>query len=176
MKAFIRDAMTTNTILRDQKKCTSDALQRRFALAEAELHAQQRKNEKRPLQENKGVSLDVISSSADVTDALLMPSSNALSKKGKFSFSGHATTQDMEANDATYFGLSHPVHENLLPTSLKISDRTENTVKRVLHDLLQSGDSAQKYLQGSRSMNINDLKFLGMVVVVRRRKRACGQL
>ncbi|THG23211.1 hypothetical protein TEA_027567 [Camellia sinensis var. sinensis] len=172
-------AMTTGTTLQDQKKRTLDALQRRFALAEAELHLQQQKNKKRPHEENKGTTHNVNSSSANVTDAL--PSSNASSKKGKFSFSGHAATQDVEANDSTYFQLSHPVHENLLPTSLNvisavltyvclltllllISDRRGSIVNQVVHDLLQSGDSAQKYMQGSRSMKIDNWILLDNLV------------
>ncbi|GMP85193.1 hypothetical protein CsSME_00038447 [Camellia sinensis var. sinensis] len=154
--------MTTGTTLQDQKKRTLDALQRRFALAEAELHLQQQKNKKRPHEENKGTTHNVNSSSANVTDAL--PSSNASSKKGKFSFSGHAATQDVEANDSTYFQLSHPVHENLLPTSLNISDRRGSIVNQVVHDLLQSGDSAQKYMQGSRSMKIDNWILLDNLV------------
>ncbi|KAL7170058.1 hypothetical protein ACSBR2_034995 [Camellia fascicularis] len=154
--------MTTGTTLQDQKKRTLDALQRRFALAEAELHLQQQKNKKRPHEENKGTTHNVNSSSANVTNAL--PSSNASSKKGKFSFSGHAVTQDVEANDSTYFQLSHPVHENLLPTSLNISDRRGSIVNQVVHDLLQSGDSAQKYMQGSRSMKIDNWILLDNLV------------
>ncbi|CAL5423784.1 unnamed protein product [Camellia sinensis] len=130
-------AMTTGTTLQDQKKRTLDALQRRFALAEAELHLQQQKNKKRPHEENKGTTHNVNSSSANVTDAL--PSSNASSKKGKFSFSGHAATQD-------------------------ISDRRGSIVNQVVHDLLQSGDSAQKYMQGSRSMKIDNWILLDNLV------------
>ncbi|CAL5351162.1 unnamed protein product [Camellia sinensis] len=130
-------AMTTGTTLQDQKKRTLDALQRRFALAEAELHLQQQKNKKRPHEENKGTTHNVNSSSANVTDAL--PSSNASSKKGKFSFSGHAVTQD-------------------------ISDRRGSIVNQVVHDLLQSGDSAQKYMQGSRSMKIDNWILLDNLV------------
>lgn len=162
MTVDIDIAMTTGTTLQDQKKRTLDALQRRFALAEAELHLQQQKNKKRPHEENKGTTHNVNSSSANVTDAL--PSSNASSKKGKFSFSGHAVTQDVEANDSTYFQLSHPVHENLLPTSLNISDRRGSIVNQVVHDLLQSGDSAQKYMQGSRSMKIDNWILLDNLV------------
>ncbi|KAI7997089.1 Ribonuclease P protein subunit p29 [Camellia lanceoleosa] len=154
--------MTTGTTLQDQKKRTLDALQRRFALAEAELHLQQQKNKKRPHEENKGTTHNMNSSSANVTDAV--PSSNASSKKGKFSFSGHAVTQDVEANDSTYFQLSHPVHENLLPTSLNISDRRGSIVNQVVHDLLQSGDSAQKYMHGSRSMKIDNWILLDNLV------------
>lgn len=47
---------------------------------------------------------------------------------------------------------------------MQISDRTGNTVSRVLHDLLQSGDSAQKYMQGSRSMKIDNWILLDNVV------------
>ncbi|CAL5422442.1 unnamed protein product [Camellia sinensis] len=130
-------AMTAGTTLQDQKKRTLDALQRRFALAEAELHLQQQKNKKRPHEENKGTTHNVNSSSANVTDAL--PSSNASSKKGKFSFSGHAVTQD-------------------------ISDRRGSIVNQVVHDLLQSGDSAQKYMQGSRSMKIDNWILLDNLV------------
>lgn len=47
---------------------------------------------------------------------------------------------------------------------MQISDRTGNRVGRVLHDLLQSGDSAQKYMQGSRSMKIDNWIHLDNVV------------
>lgn len=43
------------------------------------------------------------------------------------------------------------------PGIMQISDRTGNVVNRLLHNLLQSGDSAQKYMKGSRSMNIDKL-------------------
>ncbi|KAF5940754.1 hypothetical protein HYC85_021921 [Camellia sinensis] len=137
-------AMTTGTTLQDQKKRTLDALQRRFALAEAELHLQQQKNKKRPHEENKGTTHNVNSSSANVTDAL--PSSNASSKKGKFSFSGHAATQG-RIREMSF-----------------ISDRRGSIVNQVVHDLLQSGDSAQKYMQGSRSMKIDNWILLDNLV------------
>ncbi|CAL5351080.1 unnamed protein product [Camellia sinensis] len=142
-------AMTTGTTLQDQKKRTLDALQRRFALAEAELHLQQQKNKKRPHEENKGTTHNVNSSSANVTDAL--PSSNASSKKGKFSFSGHAATQDLAP------------FQHLLGI-VQISDRRGSIVNQVVHDLLQSGDSAQKYMQGSRSMKIDNWILLDNLV------------
>ncbi|PSS23677.1 Ribonuclease P protein subunit p29 like [Actinidia chinensis var. chinensis] len=156
--------MTTDGSLQDQKKRTLDALQRRFALAESELRVQQQQNKKRPLEGNKGVTHSVNSSSPDVTDALSTLPSNVSSKKGNFSFSGYATTQDVEANDSTYFQLSHPVNENLLPTSLKISDGRGSIVNQVMHKLLQSGDSAQKYMQGSRSMKIDNWILLDNLV------------
>ncbi|XP_028102967.1 ribonuclease P protein subunit p29 isoform X2 [Camellia sinensis] len=85
----------------------------------------------------------------------------------KASFPSQATLRhkvDVEANDSTYFQLSHPVHENLLPTSLNISDRRGSIVNQVVHDLLQSGDSAQKYMQGSRSMKIDNWILLDNLV------------
>ncbi|GFY93353.1 ribonuclease P family protein [Actinidia rufa] len=160
----IHVAMTTDGSLQDQKKRTLDALQRRFALAESELRVQQQQNKKRPLEGNKRVTHSVNSSSPDVTDALSTLPSNVSSKKGNFSFSGYTTTQDVEANDSTYFQLCHPVNENLLPTSLKISDGRGSIVNQVIHKLLQSGDSAQKYMQGSRSMKIDNWILLDNLV------------
>lgn len=110
--------MTTDPILQDQKKRTSDALQRRFALAEAELRVQQQKNKKRPHEENKEVTLDVISSSADVTDALLKPSSNASSKKGfLFSFVIYHIRKIQSLLE--FFCYTDPVAMNYLVSYLK---------------------------------------------------------
>ncbi|XP_052173488.1 ribonuclease MRP protein subunit POP4 isoform X2 [Diospyros lotus] len=168
--------MTTDTILQDQKKRALDALERRFELAEAELRLQQQKNKKRPHEEIKGTTVHVDSSSAEMTNALLTPSSNASFKKGNFTFSGYSGTRHVETNDPTYFQLSHSVHENLLLTNAKcycldhflgtrqITDREGSTVNKVVHELLQSGDSAQKYMQGSRSMKIDNWILLDNLV------------
>ncbi|XAR50990.1 Ribonuclease P [Bertholletia excelsa] len=156
--------MASTSAPQDQKKHALDALQRRFALAEAELRMQQQKDKKRPHEETKAGSCHMNYSSADVSDAVGTSSTNASSKKGKISFSGQTATQDMEENDATYFQLSHPVHENLLSTSNKASDRRGGIINQVLHELFQSGDSAQKYMQGSRSMKIDNWILLDNVV------------
>lgn len=39
---------------------------------------------------------------------------------------------------------------------MQVSGRKESKVDNVLHELLQSGDSAQKYMQGSRSKRIDN--------------------
>lgn len=39
---------------------------------------------------------------------------------------------------------------------MQVSGRKESKVDKVLHELLQSGDSAQKYMQGSRSKRIDN--------------------
>ncbi|XP_059646926.1 ribonuclease MRP protein subunit POP4 isoform X2 [Cornus florida] len=148
--------MTTDTTPQDQKKRTSDALERRFALAEAELRLQQqKKNKKTYHEENNRVTQSTVSSSACLTAPSITQSSNFSSKKGNVVFSGQAKTQDKEANDPTYFQLSHPVHENLLTTN-KMPDRRGTVVNQILHELLKNGDSAQKYTQGSRSMKIDN--------------------
>lgn len=56
---------------------------------------------------------------------------------------------------------------------MQISDRTGNTVSRVLHDLLQSGDSAQKYMQRSRSTKKND-SLIQLDNVMQSRDRSLG--
>ncbi|KAA8518795.1 hypothetical protein F0562_016431 [Nyssa sinensis] len=148
--------MTNDTFLQDQKKRTLEALERRFALAEAELHQQQQKKKKISHEENKSITPSMDSSSTHLTDASVSRFSNTSSKKGNIAFSGHTKTQDVEANDPTYFQLSHTVHENLLTTNVKISNRRGSIVDHILHELLRSGDSAQKYMQGSRSMKIDN--------------------
>ncbi|CAK9164792.1 unnamed protein product [Ilex paraguariensis] len=138
--------MATDTAHQDQKKRTMEALERRFALAEAELRLQQKKSKKRPGEEINKVALNTNSSSIDAS--VTQHSSNPLSKK------------DVQVNDPTYSQLSHPVHENLLTTNAKISNRQGTVVDQVLHDLLQKGDSAKKYMQGSRSMKIDNYILL----------------
>ena len=39
---------------------------------------------------------------------------------------------------------------------MQVSAGRGNSVDSILHDLLQKGDSAQKYMQGSRSMKIDN--------------------
>ncbi|CAK9164793.1 unnamed protein product [Ilex paraguariensis] len=73
--------MATDTTHQDQKKRTMEALERRFALAEAELRLQQKKSKKRPGEEINKVALNTNSSSIDAS--VTQHSSNPLSKKGK---------------------------------------------------------------------------------------------
>ncbi|KAK2977594.1 hypothetical protein RJ640_007230 [Escallonia rubra] len=122
--------MAAETVTQDQKKRTFDAIERRFALAEAELRQQEQ-------QKNKIVRI-ASHSPNNYTDA--------------------------EPNDPTYLALSHPVHENLASTNVKFSGKGRGTVDQILHELLQKGDSGQKYMQGSRSKKIDNWILLDNLV------------
>ncbi|BBH02082.1 ribonuclease P family protein [Prunus dulcis] len=135
------------------------ALERRFEAAQAELDLQKKKTVKRPKTEEAGKKSHIPTSSAVDSSA---KSSNASasrstpSKKGAFTFSGYVNSQDIDESGPTYAKLSQSVHENLLTTNVEVSGRKESKVDKVLHELLQSGDSAQKYMQGSRSKRIDN--------------------
>ncbi|KAL6574809.1 hypothetical protein OROMI_012094 [Orobanche minor] len=147
--------MLGETTMEDQKKRTLEALERRFAQGKAEVHTQQHKGKKRPIADTKRVASNTESPSVNST--LKRPSFDASSKKGNFSFRGHTHKQDVEVNEPAYLKLSHTVNENLLPdgAELEASDG-KNIVNRVLHDILQRGDAAQKYNQGSRNLKIEN--------------------
>ncbi|XP_057984107.1 ribonuclease MRP protein subunit POP4 isoform X3 [Malania oleifera] len=151
--------MAAEPVVQDQRKHTLEALERRFAVAKAELTQQQHKN-KRQFREDQRDIHSIGSSSTGpslhLTDASISPSPTASSKKGNFSFSGYTTLQDAEATGPAYSQLSHPVHENLLTENVKMSSRTGSTVNNILHEMLQKGDSAQKYMQGSKSLKIDN--------------------
>ncbi|KAL0375112.1 UNVERIFIED_CONTAM: hypothetical protein Sradi_3426900 [Sesamum radiatum] len=131
--------------MEDQRKRTLEALERRFAQAKAELQTQQQRSKKRPAEDKERVASNIESSSPD----------SAVKK----SFSGAPTRKDVEVIEPAYFNLSHRVDENLLPTNIEVSDR-KLAVDRVLHELFQHGDSAQKYMQGSKSMKIENTILL----------------
>ncbi|PIN18476.1 Ribonuclease P [Handroanthus impetiginosus] len=137
--------------MEDQKRRTMEALERRFAQAKSELQTQQQKGKKRSIEDNERVATNSQSPSADST--VKKPFSSTSSKKGNFSFVGHTSKKDVEVNEPAYSKLSHSVHENLLSTGVQVSD-AKIKVDRVLHELFQHGDSAQKYMQGSKSMKI----------------------
>ncbi|KAL2554706.1 ribonuclease P family protein [Forsythia ovata] len=137
----------------DQRKRTLEALERRFAQAEADLHIKQQKSKKRPIEDTRKATSSIESISADTV--FKKPCYSTSSRKGNISFRGHTTAQDVKVNEPAYLELSYPVHENLLPTGVKISDR-KTAVDRILHQLFQHGDSAQKYMQGSKSMKIDN--------------------
>ncbi|CAA2987226.1 ribonuclease P subunit p29 [Olea europaea subsp. europaea] len=141
----------------DQRKRTLEALERRFAQAEAELHKMQHKSKKRQIEDTGKTSSNIESLSADMEAK--KPCSSASSRKGNISFRAHNTTQDVKVNEPAYLELSYPAHENLLPTGVKNSDR-KTAVDHILHQLFQHGDSAQKYMQGSKSMKIDNFILL----------------
>lgn len=151
----------SETSMEDQRRRTLEALERRFAQAKAEVvktqQTQEQRSKKRPFENKEKIALNVEPSSAD--SAVKKPFSQSSSRKGNISFSGHASKQDVGANEPAYLKLSHSVHENLLPNGVEVSDR-KSTIDRVLHDLFQHGDSAQKYMQGSKSMKIENTILL----------------
>ncbi|KAH6801640.1 ribonuclease P family protein [Perilla frutescens var. frutescens] len=143
--------------MEDQRRRTLDALERRFAQAEAEVQSQQQKSKKWPTEDKKKVDLPVKNLSADSSVNTPLPKSS--SRKGSFSFQGHTSKEDVGVNEPAYLKLSHSVHENLVPSGVHVSDG-KTKVDRVLHELFQHGDSAQKYMKGSKSMKIDNTMLL----------------
>ncbi|KAK9920843.1 hypothetical protein M0R45_029385 [Rubus argutus] len=137
--------MAGEAVVQDQRQRTLQALERRFEAAKAELDLHQTKNTKRLKTEGPGKKPHIENSSAvDSSPKLANASSTTSSKK------------DIDESGPTYAKLSLPIHENLLTTSVEVSGRKEGKVDNVLHELLQSGDSAQRYMQGSRSKRIDN--------------------
>ncbi|XP_015577331.2 ribonuclease MRP protein subunit POP4 isoform X1 [Ricinus communis] len=142
--------MGTDTGCQDQRKRTQEALERRFAVAKAELLQQQKKSQtQRPNDEHRKENYKItnplsVASPANLPAAPVTPSVNSSSKK------------DMEENGPAYSLLSHPVHENLLRTNVKFQSNRGSMVDMILHELLQHGDSAQKYMQGSKSKKLDN--------------------
>nr|XP_043631700.1 ribonuclease P protein subunit p29 [Erigeron canadensis]XP_043631701.1 ribonuclease P protein subunit p29 [Erigeron canadensis]XP_043631702.1 ribonuclease P protein subunit p29 [Erigeron canadensis]XP_043631703.1 ribonuclease P protein subunit p29 [Erigeron canadensis] len=140
------------TSIKDQTNPAFEAIARREAF---ELHLQQMNNNKRLSDKNR---VDQGSASLKRTNQQISSSTNAAntpSKKGKYSFTGQTSTRDTEADHPIYLPLSHPVHEKLAMPNPEV-----NVVDKILHELLQSGDSAQNYVQGSRRMKIDNLVHL----------------
>uniref|UniRef100_A0A2P2IS85 Uncharacterized protein n=2 Tax=Rhizophora mucronata TaxID=61149 RepID=A0A2P2IS85_RHIMU len=133
-----------------QRKRTLEALEKRFAVAKAELLQQQKKSkgkvneEGRKEDNNISINSSSVPSLAPVADAPKTPPSGTPSKK------------DTEENDLTYLQLSQPVHENLLTTNIKLQSKRGSMVDKLLHELLQHGDSAQKYMQGHRTKKVDN--------------------
>ncbi|KAL6507943.1 hypothetical protein OROGR_024138 [Orobanche gracilis] len=154
-----------------QNKRTLQALERRFAQAKAEVQTQQHKGKRRPIADTKRVASTTESPYVD--SALKRPWFDASSKKGNFSFRDHTHKQDVEVNEPAYLKLSHSVHENLLRDGAELqSSDGKIIVNRVLHDLLQRGDAAPKYNQGSRNLKIENTILLDNFVPKNDMRRA----
>ncbi|CAM8958162.1 unnamed protein product [Rhodiola kirilowii] len=132
-----------------QKKRMEDALERRFAVAKAELQQQQKSRSNKRVRREDRTSSSAVNSGAkkSVPDELVSPLNSATNKFHK---------KDAEETSPEYSLLSHAVDENILKTNVKFSDRRGSVVHSLMHELLQKGDSAQKYLQGSRSMKVDN--------------------
>ncbi|CAA0830474.1 ribonuclease P family protein [Striga hermonthica] len=139
--------------MEEQKRRTMEAIERRFAQAKAEVQTQQRRSKKRPIEEMERVASDVDSPSAD--SRLRKPVSDKLKKTD----SDTPSRKDVDVNEPAYSKISHPVNENLLPNGIEVSDG-KAVVNRVLHELLQHGDAAQKYMQGSKTLKIENTILL----------------
>ncbi|XP_042515552.1 uncharacterized protein LOC122089874 [Macadamia integrifolia] len=165
-----------SSVTSDQKKRTLEALQRRFAVAKAEVLEQQQKDKKKcsrgEEEKRHDIRCSTVSPLACETDASIAPAPSSVpsSDKVHFSFLGHTPSRgtpgvsDAEANGPAYSQLSQSVHENLLSSNIKISSKRGSQVDRIMHELLQNGDSAQKYMQGSRSMKIENWLLLDNLV------------
>ncbi|KAM0993910.1 hypothetical protein EV2_009830 [Malus domestica] len=140
--------MAGETIVDDQRQRTLKALERRFEAAQVELDLHQKKTVKRSKTEEAGKKSQIASSSAvDSSPNLANPSASSSTPFKK----------EIDESGPTYAKLVQSVDENLLATSVEVSGgRKESKVDKVLHELLQSGDSAQKYMQGSRSKRIDN--------------------
>ncbi|XP_044505185.1 uncharacterized protein LOC123225315 [Mangifera indica] len=177
--------MATNTSSGNQRKLAMEALGRRFVIAKAEALQQMKHVKKRARKEDvKGSDSSAISLSPNLTDASVINSTNESAKRGchinnctsvyiyysscavcflfltNFTFVGYTTSQAEELSGPTDFQLTQPMHENLLTTDDKQSSGRGSTVEKVLHELFQNGDSAQKYLHGSRSVRIDNWLLL----------------
>lgn len=133
--------MATKEVVEDQKKRALDALERRFAVAKAE--AQHHIRDKRRRVDS---SLNSGPSSSSVGPSV---------KASPVCMQNNSLKKDLEAEGLTYVGISQPVHEKLV-TAVEISNKDKTTVDKILHELLQKGDSAQKYIQGSRSIKLDN--------------------
>ncbi|KAM1576040.1 hypothetical protein PS2_032271 [Malus domestica] len=154
--------MAGETVVDDQHRRTLKALERRFEAAQAELDIHKKKTVKRSKTEEAGKKLHISSSLAVDSSPNLANTSASSSTPSK---------KDIDESGPTYAKLAQSVDENLLKTSVEVSGgRQESKVDKVLHKLLQSGDSAQKYMQGSRSKRIDNWILLDNYV------QGCGVL
>ncbi|KAJ7009811.1 hypothetical protein NC653_000505 [Populus alba x Populus x berolinensis] len=146
----------TLTMATDQRKRTMDALERRFAVAKAELVQQQQKKHKVTHHEgHRKENNNAASTSLHRADAPKTTSSS-LSKKGSSFFFGYTPSQDPDENGLAYSQLPQAVHENLLTTGAKFESKKGSVVDKILHELFQHGDASQKYMQGSRNIKIDN--------------------
>lgn len=135
----------------DSRKRTLEALERRIAVAKNDLLLKEKKS-KKDIKDDGKPTIPAVSISNG--SSLHCPSSDA-NKKGNISFYGHATSQDIEDGPA-YDQLSLPINENLLTTNEEFSAERGGSIIGMLHELLQKGDAAPKYMQGSKNMKIDN--------------------
>ncbi|KAL8125935.1 hypothetical protein AgCh_013292 [Apium graveolens] len=143
----------------DRKQVALNAVERRFALAQHQLVQQQQPKRKRSLPQHKPQLSTYNDNNAVTISPSLRP--NPITTLPCLNLS--SVQKDTETNDPVYSLLSHPVHENLLSTSVEISDRKGSVPDKIVHELLRNGDAAQKYNQGLKSKKIDNWILLDNV-------------
>ncbi|XP_055833738.1 ribonuclease MRP protein subunit POP4-like [Solanum dulcamara] len=164
--------MANEIMAEQQNKRTMEALERRFVQAKAEIHHQQHKNKKiivttTKASDENNVELTSHGINSSLSSLKSIETSSAPSSKkdvGHISFSGHTSAQG-------YLQISHSVDDNLLKITTEISSKNM-TSNDILHDLLQHGDSAQKYMQGSKNVKVDN--WIPLDNVVQKRSIATG--
>ncbi|KAF8101208.1 hypothetical protein N665_0208s0003 [Sinapis alba] len=135
--------MATETVVHDPRKRSMDAIQQRLQKDQLRQQQQQQKNEK----DKKGASDDVNLSSKP-RSLPTPPTKRPITK------------DPQDDGFAAYTKLSHPVDEKLMATNVKFSSGKKSVADKVLHTLLRSGDSAQKYLQGKNEKKVEENNYI----------------
>ncbi|KAF3623088.1 putative interactor of constitutive active ROPs 2, chloroplastic-like isoform 1 [Capsicum annuum] len=143
----------------EQKKRTMEALERRFAQAKAEIHHQQNHKHQKISVTTTG------NNTKSSSPSQLKSTAPSSSKKGIHETNPGLSSCniDVELNNPAYLQISHSVDNNLLKMTTE-SSGNNTTVNDILHDLLQHGDSAQKYMQGSKNVKVDNWILLDNVV------------
>ncbi|XP_077212334.1 ribonuclease P family protein [Tasmannia lanceolata] len=158
-----------NPVVSDQKKRTSEALKRRFALAETQLLQNQPVKNKKLSSQHQQWQQEEQQGQSKLSSPLPPPpfEPQTSSVSTTFPFPSSSKKQDVEADGPAYYQLSQPLHENLLTATggIQLSSRRGRSVAdKIVNELLQNGDSAQKYTQGSKSIKIGNWLLLDSLV------------
>lgn len=148
----------------DGRKRALEALERRFTV---EISQQQQKNNKRAheTEGEEGPKKQSSSTSFPAHELKDPCTPISSSKKGHFAFFDHPHgVSEEEASGPTYIQLTQAIHDNLQGSGMKLSSRRDSTTNRIMHELLQNGDASQKYMQGSRSLKIDNRLLLDSFV------------
>ncbi|KAL4321184.1 hypothetical protein AHAS_Ahas14G0085100 [Arachis hypogaea] len=151
----------------DSRKRTLEALEKRFAIAKAEIFNKEKAN-KITLREHVKPShphpAPSASPNAQKPNPKPKPQPSPTPNKGNFSFFGYTFIKETEEADPIYAQLSHDVNENLLRTNDKSCTDRRSSVDSTLHELFMKGDNGYKYMHGSRSYKIDNIIHLDYVV------------
>ncbi|CAH8356906.1 unnamed protein product [Eruca vesicaria subsp. sativa] len=139
--------MATASVVHDPRKRSMDAIQQR--LQKDQLRQQQQQQQKND-KDKKGASDDVNASSKEPHKPHSLPTPT---KKP-------ITKDHQDDGFAAYTKLYHPVDEKLMAANVKFSSGKKNIADKVLHTLLRSGDSAQKYLQGKNEKKVEENNYI----------------